>query len=120
MIGHPPNRRFEWRLGRMLIIVTYVAVSLLLVGVALMLIGGISPLDGGPLLDIPRLIDDLAGLTPAGFLWLGLLAVIATPVSRVLGAAVGFVRGGEPLMALVAVAILVTIGTSIAIAVATG
>lgn len=102
-------RAFERRIGRLLIVVTYLAVGLLLAGVALMVVNGISPLDGGPALDLRTLPADLAALAPAGFLWLGLLAVIATPVSRVVAAAIGFGRAGDRMMVLVAVAILVVI-----------
>jgi len=110
---HPVDRRFERRLGRLLIGVTYSAVVLLLVGVVLLLAAGISPLAGGPSFEPADLAADLLALEPAAFLWLGLLAVIATPVSRVLGAAAGFVRGGEPLMAAIAVAILGVIAVGV-------
>jgi uncharacterized membrane protein len=117
---HPADRRFERRLGRLLITVTYVAVVLLLLGVVLMLAAGISPLSGGPALEPARLVGDVLALAPSGFLWLGLLAVIATPVSRVLGAAVGFVRGGEPLMAGIALAILAVIALGVLAAILAG
>ena len=42
------GRTFEHRLGRLLIVVTYVAVGLLAIGVALLLLAGVSPLAGGP------------------------------------------------------------------------
>ena len=113
-------RRFEWRLGRLLIAATYIATTLLGIGVVQMLLAGISPLAGGPELDLGRVVADLLALAPAGFLWLGLLAVIATPVSRVIGAAVGFIRGGEPVMALVAGAILLVIAAGVVSAVAPG
>jgi uncharacterized membrane protein len=118
MSGEVAARRFERRLGRLLIAVTYFAVALLLIGVVLLLAAGVSPLAGGPPLEPGRLVSDLLALEPAGFLWLGLLAVIATPVSRVLGAAVGFARRGEPLMAAVSLAILVVIGVGVAVALA--
>ena len=114
---HPVDRRFERRLGRLLIVVTWIAVVLLLIGVLLLLAGGISPLSGGPGLDPGRLVADIGALAPAGFLWLGLLAVIATPISRVLGAAVGFIRGGEPLMAAISATILAVIGLGVLAAV---
>jgi uncharacterized membrane protein len=112
------DRRFEHRLGRLLIAVTYVAVTLLLLGVVLLLVAQVSPLAGGPSLEPARLIGDVLALDPAGFLWLGLLAVIATPVCRVLGASVGFVRRGEPVMAAVSLAILgvIAIGVGVALA----
>ena len=111
---------FDRSIGRLLIVVTYIAGLLLLVGVLLMLASGISPLSGGPPLDVSTLASDLASLQPAGFLWLGLIAVIATPITRVVAAAVAFGRAGEPRMVLVAVAILTVIAISIGTAVVTG
>lgn len=99
-------RAFERRIGRLLIVVTYIAVALLLAGVSLMAIGGISPLDGGPALDPGAVVADITALAPEGFLWLGLVAVIATPVSRVAAAAIGFARQGDRTMVLVAIGIL--------------
>ena len=111
--SRPGDSAFERRLGRLLIVVTYVAVGLLAIGTALLLLAGISPLAGGPPFDPAQLVPDLLALDPAGFLWLGILAVIATPLSRVAGAAVGFVQRGERIMALVSVAILGVISISI-------
>ena len=71
-----------------------------------MLAAGISPLSGGPALDLSSIVADIASLQPAGFLWLGLLAVIATPITRVIAAAIAFARAGETRMVGVAVAIL--------------
>ena len=105
--------RFERRLGRLLIVVTWVAVVLLAIGTALLLLAGISPLAGGPPFDPAQLVADLLALEPAGFLWLGILVVIATPLSRVAGAAVGFTKRGEPLMAVISLAILGLIAISI-------
>ena len=121
MSGQPSRApAFERRLGRLLTAVTYVAVGLLGIGVVLLLRAGISPLAGGPPFDPSELIPDIRALEPAGFLWLGLLAVIATPLSRVVGAAIGFFRRGEPLMAAISVAILAVIGISILAALAFG
>ena len=53
-------------------------------------------------------------------LWLGLLAVIATPLSRVVAAAVAFARAGDGRMVGVAVAILAVIAVSIVTALAVG
>jgi uncharacterized membrane protein len=108
------RRAFESRIGRWLIIVTYLSVGLLTVGVVLMIAAGISPLDGGPPLDLASIVEGLTTLDPAAFLWLGLLAVIITPVSRVIAAAVGFARSGEWLFVAAAIGILVTIVASIA------
>ena len=105
--------RFERRLGRLLIGVTWVAVVLLAIGTILLLVAGISPLAGGPPFDPSQLTADVLALEPAGFLWLGILVVIATPLSRVAGAAVGFIKRGEPLMAVISLAILGVIAISI-------
>ncbi|HSL77460.1 MAG TPA: DUF1634 domain-containing protein [Candidatus Limnocylindrales bacterium] len=111
---------FERTIGRLLIAVTYIATGLLAVGVALMLASGISPLSGGPRLDIASLAGDLSSLQPAGFLWLGLVAVIATPITRVVAAAFAFAAAGERRMVAVAVAIVAVISVSIVTALAAG
>ena len=111
---------FERRLGRLLIGATYVAVGLITIGVVLLLLAGISPLAGGPPFDPAQLVPNLLALEPAGFLWLGILVAIATPLSRVVGAAVGFIGRGERLMAVVSLAILGVIATSVLVALATG
>jgi uncharacterized membrane protein len=108
------RRAFEGRIGRWLIIVTYVSVALLASGVVLMAIAGISPLEGGPPLDPTAIIEGITSLDPATFLWLGLLAVIATPVTRVIAAAIGFARTGEWMLVLAALGILATIALSVA------
>ena len=110
---------FERRIGRLLIVVTYVAVALLVVGVGLLIASGISPLAGGPPLDLASLAADLAALAPSAFLWLGLLVVIATPISRVIAAAIGFGRAGDRLLVVIACAILLIIAISVASALAT-
>jgi len=114
------GREFDRFIGRLLIVVTYIAVGLLSVGVALLLAAGISPLAGGPPLDIGRLLVDVGALAPAAFLWLGILAVIATPLSRVVAAAIGFARLGDRWMVGVALAILAVIALGIVSAVAAG
>lgn len=111
---------FDRAIGRLLIAITFLATALLVIGVLLMLVSGISPLSGGPGLDVPSLLIDLATLSPAGFLWVGLLAVIATPISRVVAAAIGFAGVGDRRMVFVSVAILVVIVASVVTATVTG
>ena len=103
------SARAEWRIGRLLIAMTYTSVAILVVGVLLMVAAGISPLSGGPPFDPSELIAELTTATPAGFLWLGLLFVIATPIVRVIGAAISFGLGGQWIMVWIAVAILLVI-----------
>jgi uncharacterized membrane protein len=116
--GH--GHEFDRFIGRLLIAVTYTAVAFLLVGVALMIAAGISPLAGGPPLDLGHLAGDVAALAPAAFLWLGILAVIATPLSRVVASAVGFARVGDRSMVGVAIAILAVITLGIVSALVAG
>lgn len=107
--GHP----MEIRIGRLLGLATLVAVGLLALGSGLLFVSGTSPLDPAPALDLGRLPAELAGLQPAGLLWLGLLVVIATPAARVVAALVGYVGTGERAMALVAGLILVVIAAGV-------
>ncbi len=108
----------ERLIGRLLITLTYVAVALLLVGVVLMLGAGISPLAGGPGLDLGSLGAEILALDPAGFLWLGLLVVIIAPIGRVVVAGVAYGRNGDRLMVGVAAGIVSIVGIGIVIAVA--
>ena len=112
----PPAADLERSIARLLTIGTYASVALLAIGFVLMLVSGIHPRSGGPPFDPTTLVTDLAALRPAGFLWLGLIAVVATPAARVLASLVGYVRRGERAMAIVATLILVVIALSVALA----
>ena len=103
----------ERRMGRLLIATTYVSVGLLVVGVVLLLATGLSPLDGGPALDLTSLGAQLARLEPAGFLWLGLLTVLAAPVARVTLAGLVYLRDGDRTMAGISLAILAIIAIGV-------
>ena len=115
--GRASARQAEQVIGRLLTGITYASVALLVVGVALLIVAGISPVSGGPGMDPGRLPSDLVGLKPAGFLWLGLLGVIAAPISRVTVALVAYVRDDDWLMVAVSTAILVVIAVAIGSAV---
>jgi len=106
----------EHSIARLLGVGTYISIGLLAVGVVLMAGHGIGPLSGGPPFDLTRLGPDLIALRPAGFLWLGLLAVVATPAARVAASLVGYARRGERAMAAIAVLILLVIATSVGLA----
>ena len=118
----PPNAsqtaRAEWRIGRLLIAMTYTSVAILVIGVGLMVAAGISPLAGGPPFDPGDLVAQLQARSPAGFLWLGLIVVIATPIARVIGAALTFGLHRQWIMVGIAIAILVVIAAGVAIALA--
>jgi uncharacterized membrane protein len=103
----------ERLIGRLLIAVTYVAVGLLVVGVVLMIADGISPLSGGPPLDLATLGGQLLALEPAAFLWLGLLTVVAAPIGRVIVAAVAYARDADWLMVGISLAILAVIAVGV-------
>ena len=106
----------ERTIARLLAVGTSIAIVLLVVGLVLMLATGIGPLSGGPSFDPGRLVADLVGLEPAAFIWLGLVAVVATPSARVLASLVGYARRGDGTMAAIAAAILVVIAASVALA----
>lgn len=82
--------RLEDVLSRLLLVGLSLAVLLMLAGVVLAAVDVDSQLGHvSSISDWPRAV---AGLEPAGFLDLGLLVLLATPVARVLGLLVGFTR----------------------------
>ncbi len=111
-------RDLDRSIARVLVGGTYLSVGLLAVGVVLMAAAGISPLDPAPPFSLAQIPADIASLEPAGFLWLGLVVAIATPLARVAASLVGYVAGGERRMALISVAILVVIGIGVVLGVA--
>lgn len=115
----PSARDFEGIIGRLLIGLTYVAVAFLVVGVGLMIAAGIGPLDGGPSVDLGRLVSDLLSLQPAAFLWLGFGIVLATPITRVTVAGISYARQGQWTMVLVSVGIVVVIAIGVAASLST-
>jgi uncharacterized membrane protein len=113
----PASADLEAVLGRMLTAGTYVAITLVAIGVVVMLVTGRSPLaaDAAPF-DVGAIPGLVGSGRPEGFLWLGLTIAIATPVGRVAGALVGFASRGERRLAAVAAAILVVIATAVVLA----
>jgi uncharacterized membrane protein len=108
-----PPGDLDRTVGRLLTIGTNLAVLLLAIGCVLLFVYRIDPLAGGPPLEPGLIVDDILHLQPAGFMWLGLLALLATPVLRVVVSLAGFVRRGERTMSIVAVLILVVIALSV-------
>jgi uncharacterized membrane protein len=104
--------------GRLLIGLTYVSVGLLVIGVVLMVADGISPLASTPTFEPGTLVASLVGLDPEAFLWLGLVAVIATPLGRVMVAGVAYAADAEWLMVVISIAILLVIAFGVGTAVA--
>jgi len=103
----------ERLIGRLLIGVTYVSVGLLAIGMLGMIAGAISPLSGGPRLDLTMLVSQITALEPRGFLWLGLLTVIAAPIGRVSVAAVAYARDADRLMVGISLGILLVIAVGV-------
>jgi uncharacterized membrane protein len=96
---------------------TLVSIGLLAVGVALLAIAGGSPLERTlPGFDPARIPADIQALHPEGFLWLGLLATLATPLLRVAASIIGFLGAGERRMAGLGVAVLVVITLAVVVA----
>jgi uncharacterized membrane protein len=109
------------RIARILMVGTRVAVAFLAVGSILLVAGGTSPLAGGwPPLDVASLPADLLALQPAAFLWLGLIAMIATPLLRVVASTWSFGRMGERRMAALGAAVLVVIALAVVAGLAAG
>ena len=103
----------ERRIGRLLIAVTYLSVATLAIGLVLMIADGIAPTSGGPLLDLGGLARQIVALDPAGFLWLGLLAVVAAPIGRVVVAGVAYAGEADWLMVGISIAILAVIAVGV-------
>jgi uncharacterized membrane protein len=108
----------EGRIARVLRVGTYGAVTLIAIGVVALLAAGRSPLDIAPTLDPGRLLGDLVAMRPEAFLWLGLIAVLATPAARVAVSVVGFWRAGDRAMATVAILVLLVIMLGVVIGIA--
>ena len=104
-----PTRTLESRIARLLMLGTYGSIGLVGIGVVLMALTGRGPLEGAPAFEPGRLLDDLRTLQPSVFLWLGIVAVLATPLARVVTALAGYLRAGEREMALVASLILAVV-----------
>jgi uncharacterized membrane protein len=101
-------------LAHVLQVGTYISIGLIGIGSLLLLAEGGSPIAGGPPLALERVVPDLLAFRPAGFLWVGIVGVLATPGLRVLRALFGFWRRGEVRMALVALLVLVIVAVGVA------
>ncbi len=109
-------------IGRALVIGTYVAMLLILLGVLGMLVNGINPMSHvTPVaFDLSAIPEDILALRPEGFLWLGIVTVIALPIGRVVLAGISLLAAGERRLALVALGVLMVVIVSIIAAIALG
>jgi uncharacterized membrane protein len=111
-----PTDALDRAIARLLAVAIVLSVAILGIGVLLMLLDGRSALEASvPAFDPGRLPGDVLALRPEGFVWLGLLAVVATPASRVLASLVGYLRTGDRRRAVIAAAILSVIAASVAV-----
>jgi uncharacterized membrane protein len=108
------DRGLEGGIAQVLSIGTLASVVMLAIGGVLFLASGGSPMDPAPTFDLTRVPSELASLAPTGFLWLGLVVVVATPAARVAAGLVGYARTGERGMAIVALLVLIVIAAGVA------
>lgn len=120
-IPGPSEGDLDRTIARLLTRGTYLSIGLMAIGVVLMAATGVSPTDGtAPPFDLGRIPADILALRPPGFLWLGLVAAIATPLARVIASLVGYVRRGERGMALIAAAITAVVAAAVVVGVLAG
>lgn len=112
----------ENAIARLLTIGTYLAMGLVLLGVAGMLLTGVDPLAHGsrPAFDLGRIPADLIALRPEAFLWVGIVAVMGLPIGRVVVAGIGFLRAGDRRLAGISLAVMLVVVASIVAALALG
>jgi uncharacterized membrane protein len=110
-----PPADLDRLIGRLLTVGTYVSILLIAIGTVLMFASRIDPLAGGPPFEPGLIVDDITHGRPAGFMWLGLLVLLATPIARVVVSFFGYAARGERTMAVVAALILVVMAASIAL-----
>jgi len=108
----------EALVSKVLVVGTWTAMALILVGVLLMLLTGLDPLAHGPTppFDAARIPADIVALKPEGFLWAGIALIVALPVGRVVVAGVGFLAAGDRRLALVSLLVFLVVVGSVAAA----
>jgi uncharacterized membrane protein len=104
-VTEPRGDDLERSVARLLSAGTYASIALLAAGVVAMAAAGRS---------------DLAALRPEGFVWLGIVLVVATPSARVATSLAGYLRRHDRPMAVVSILILCVIALSVAAALAVG
>lgn len=113
-LGRAYLRLLERRIARVLTFGTLAGIGLLAAGVATLVLAGRDPLASASVVfDAGRLVPDLLAGRAEGFIWLGLVILIATPSARVVAALVGFAAVRDRAMMLVAGAILAVIALGV-------
>ena len=107
--------RLESLIGRLMVWGVYLAMTLIAIGIALAAVQGIDPLARGlePALDPAGILGAMLALRPEGFLWAGIVLILAIPIGRVVVAGVGFLATGERRFALVSLLVLLVVLVSI-------
>jgi uncharacterized membrane protein len=102
-------------IARLLVAGTYLAMALILLGVAGMLSSSIDPMRHAtpPPFDLAAIPRDVLAGRPEGFLWLGIGLVIALPVGRVIVAGIGFLGTRDRRLALVSLGVLLVVTLSV-------
>jgi uncharacterized membrane protein len=105
----------EAAVARLLVVGTWLAMGLVLAGVVLMLASGVDPLDHGaiPPFRPAAIPGELLTLDPAGFLWTGVVLIIALPIGRVVVSGLGFLAARDLRMAAISIAVLVVVLVSV-------
>lgn len=113
----PPSdaARLEVFIGRLMVWGVYAAMALISIGIVLAGLAGIDPLARGlaPALDPVGIVSSMLALQPEGFLWAGIVLILAIPIGRVVVAGVGFLARGERRFALVSLLVLLVVVISI-------
>lgn len=101
--------------ARLLVVGTWLAMGLVLAGVILMLADGIDPLDHGavPPFQLTAIPAEILALEPVGFLWAGIVLIIALPIGRVVVSGLGFLAARDLRMAGISLAVLVVVLVSV-------
>lgn len=86
------------------------SLALMLFGLALGIFTGGQEASVVPLEKVPSRILEL---DPAGFLTLGIVLLIATPLARVIGALCVFIREGDRKFVLVSLAVLLSVALAV-------
>jgi uncharacterized membrane protein len=106
--------------ARLLVVGTWLAMGLVLVGVILMLATGVDPLDHGavPPFQLTAIPGQMLALEPQGFLWAGIVLIIALPIGRVVVSGLGFLAARDLRMAGISLAVLIVVLVSVVASIA--
>jgi uncharacterized membrane protein len=112
----------EAAVGRLLVVGTWLAMTLVFAGVVLMLASGVDPLAHGaiPVFRPAEVPVQLVALRPEGFLSAGIVLIVALPIGRVIVSGLGFLAARDLRMAAISLAVLLVVLASVASSIALG